>query len=154
MTSKKIAYSHPALRRKSVLIQYCSCAIYYNPRSLERVRMDSRPLWLIVKQRCSGLEVFTIDRHMLPVFSSREEVEAFLHFRGASNGWLARETTCGELVSILYGPCRDVEDISLDPLTQTVEPTSCSRKAFVEALLADDASSSFEEPHMLVGVAS
>ena len=115
--------------------------------------MGSRPLWLIAKYRCSGLEVFTIGRYVLPVFSFREEVEAFLHLKGAAgDGWRVRETTCGELISILYGPCRDVEDISLDPLPERVELMSLSRKAFVEALLGSDTSPAVEEPHML-GVA-
>lgn len=137
----------------SEYIQYYSCTIYCDPQSSERVRMGSRPLWLIVKQRCSGLEVFTLGRHVLPVFSFREEVEAFLHFRSTSDGWLARETTCGELISILYGPCREVEDISLDPLTETVELVRLSRKDFIKALLGSDTSSAVEEPHLL-GAAS
>ena len=115
--------------------------------------MGSRALWLIVKHRFSGLEVLTIGSHVLPVFSFREEVETFLHLRNAADSWQARETTCGELVSILYGPCRDVGHISLDPLTERVELVGLSRKAFVEALLGSDTSSSVEEPHML-GVAS
>lgn len=115
--------------------------------------MGSKPLWLIVRQRCSGLEVFTTGSDVLPVFSFRDEVEAFLHLKGASDGWHARETTCGELVSILYGLYRDVEHISLDPMPEVVELMSLSRKAFVEALLGSDRSSSVEEPHML-GVAS
>ncbi len=86
---------------------------------------------------------------MLPVFSFREEVEAFLHFRSTSDGWLARETTCGELVSVLYGPCKEVEDISLDPLTETVELVRMSRKAFIKALLASDTLSAVEESEML-----
>ncbi len=73
-----------------------------------------------------------------PVFSFREAVEAFLHFEVAGEDWLARETTCGELISILYGPCRDVEHISLDLLPKLVELMSLSRKAFVETLLASD----------------
>lgn len=115
--------------------------------------MGSRPLWLIAKQGCSGLEVFTIGRDVLPVFSFREEIEAFLHLRDAADGWQARETTCGELVSILYGLCRDVEHISLDPLTERVELVGLSRKDFVEALLGSDTSSAVEEPQLL-GVAS
>ncbi len=116
--------------------------------------MGSRPLWLIIRQHFSGLEVFTTDGHVWPVFSFREEAEAFLHLKGAAgDGWRARETTCGELVSVLYGPCRDIEHVSLDPLPQMVELVSMSRKAFVKALLASDTSSSVEEPHML-GVAS
>ena len=117
--------------------------------------MSSRSLWLIVKHRCSGLEIFTSGRDMLPVFNVREEAEVFLHFsRDAGNGWQTKETTYGELVSILYGPCRDVEHISLDPLPGIVEPVGLSRKAFVEALLgSSDTSSAVGEPHTL-GVAS
>lgn len=116
--------------------------------------MHNRPLWLIVKQGCSGLEVFTIGRHMLPVFSFREEVETFLHFRDAAESWHARETTCGELVSILYGPCREVEDVSLDPLPEQVELVGfLSRKAFVEALLGSEIPSIVEESELL-GAAS
>ncbi len=111
--------------------------------------MGNRPLWLIAKQGFSELEVFTIGRHMLPVFSFREEVEAFLNFKGAAEGWQARETTCGELISVLYGPCRNVEDISLDPLPRIVEHMSLSRKVFVEALLATDISSAVAEPYGL-----
>ncbi len=112
--------------------------------------MGSRPLWLIARQRCSGLQVFTIGRDVLPVFSFREEVEAFLHFSDAADGWRARETTCGELVSVLYGPCRDVEHISLDPLIERAELMRLSRKAFVEALLGSDTLSAVEESEMLV----
>ena len=115
--------------------------------------MSSRALWLIVKHRCSGLEIFTRGRHMLPVFSFREEAEAFLHLSGAGDGWHARETTCGELISVLYGLCRDVEDVCLDPLPELVEPVGLSHKAFVEALLMRDTSSAVGESKML-GVAS
>ncbi len=115
--------------------------------------MGNRPLWLIARQGFSGLEVFTIGRHVLPVFSFREEVEAFLHFSDAADGWRARETTSGELVSVLYGPCRDVEHISLDPLPEIVEPVNLSRKDFFKALLGSDTSPAVEEPQLL-GVAS
>ena len=112
--------------------------------------MGNKPLWLIGRQRCSGLEVFTIGRHVLPVFSFREEAEAFLHFKGAADGWHARETSCGELVSILYGPCREIEHISLDPLPKIVEVTSVSRKAFVKALLESEIPSAAAKSEMLV----
>ncbi len=112
--------------------------------------MGSRPLWLITKQGLSGLEVLTTGGYMLPVFSFREEAEAFLYFEGAGDGWQARETTCGELVSILYGPCGDAERVSLDPLPKIAELMSFSRKAFVEALLASEVPSAVEESKMLV----
>ena len=97
--------------------------------------MGSRPFWVIAKQRCNGLEVFTIGTDVLPVFSFREEAEMFLEFGHGADGWQARETTCGELVSVLYGPCRGVAHISLDPVPGMVELVSLSRKAFVRALL-------------------
>ncbi len=115
--------------------------------------MSSRPLWLIAKHHCSGLEVFTIGSYVLPVFSCREETETFLRLRGVGDGWQTRETTCGELVSVLYGPCRAVEHISLDPLPEIVELVGLSRKAFVEALLGSDIPSTVEESEML-GAAS
>ena len=115
--------------------------------------MGTKPLWLIARQRCSGLEVLTIGSYMLPVFSFREEAETFLHFRDAADGWHARETTCGELVSVLDGPCREVEHISLDPLPEVVELVSLNRKAFVEALLGREVPSAVEESEML-GAAS
>ena len=113
--------------------------------------MGSRPLWLITKQGLSGLEVLTTGGYTLPVFSFREEAEVFLHFvEGARDGWQARETTCGELVSILYGPCGDAERVSLDSLPKIAELMSFSRKVFVEALLASEVPSAVEESEMLV----
>jgi hypothetical protein len=100
--------------------------------------MGSRSFWLIVKQRCSGLEVSTIGSNVLPVFSFREEAEMFLRLGEFSDRWSVRESTCGELVSLLYGPCRRVRHVALDPLPELFELVSMSREAFVEALLAGD----------------
>ena len=98
--------------------------------------MGTRPLWLIAEQRCNGLEVFTIGSDVLPVFSFREEAEMFLGLGHAADGWQqARETTCGELVSVLCGPCREVTSVSLDPIPEMIELVSLSRQAFVRALL-------------------
>ena len=97
--------------------------------------MGSRPFWVIAKQRCNGLEVFSIGTDVLPMFSFREEAQMFLGLGRVAEGWQARETTCGELVSVLYGPCRGVAHISLDPVPGMVELVSLSRKAFVRALL-------------------
>ena len=97
--------------------------------------MGTRPLWLIAKQRCNGLEVFTSGSNVLPVFSFREEAEMFLGFGYAADGWQLRETTCGELVSVLYGPWRRVEHVVLDTVPDLVALVSLSRKAFVRVLL-------------------
>ncbi len=117
--------------------------------------MHSKLLWLIVGQRHGGLEVLTVGGRVLPVFSFREKAEAYLlRLVGADGGWRARETACGELVSVLYGPCREAEGVWLDPLPEMVELVSMSRKEFVEALLASNASPAVEEAHVLGGVTS
>ena len=100
--------------------------------------MKSRSFWLIVEQRCGGPEVSTIGRDMLPVFSFREEAKAFLRLGKFSDRWSVRESTCGELVSLLYGPCRRVRHVALNPLPEVFDLVSMSREAFVEALLAGD----------------
>jgi hypothetical protein len=78
-----------------------------------------RPLWLIARGDCSQMKVLTInlcgDREALPVFSFKEEAEMFLQFAVADKGWLVRETTTGELISVLYGPCAGVGRVALDP---------------------------------------
>ena len=51
----------------------------------------------------------------LAVFGFEEEAEMYLRLRGLEVGWWVRETTRGELVSILYGPCAHVGRVTLDP---------------------------------------
>jgi hypothetical protein len=99
--------------------------------------MGTRPLWLIAKQHCNGLEVFTIGSNVLPVFSFREEAKMFLGLGYAADGWQLRETTCGELVSVLYGPCRRVEYVALDPVPDLVALVSLNRNRFISVLLSD-----------------
>ena len=53
------------------------------------------------------------------------------------DGWQARETTAGELLSVLYGPCAGVERVALDPLPEmlverTIGLVSLSRERFVD----------------------
>jgi hypothetical protein len=112
--------------------------------------MGTRPLWLIAEQRCNGLEVFTIGRDVLPVFSFREEAEMFLRLGHNTDGWQIRETTCGELVSVLYGPCREITHVSLDPVPGVVGFASLSREHFIQVLLSEFTPPSVEA----VGVAS
>ena len=76
------------------------------------------PFWLILQRQRGGMEILTTqlsdDRRVLPVFSFEEE--AILYARlGARVGSRARRTSAGELLSILYGPCRGVELVALDP---------------------------------------
>ncbi len=40
----------------------------------------------------------------------------FLRLGTLRTGWQARETSAGELLSFLYGPCGGIERVALDPL--------------------------------------
>ena len=92
--------------------------------------------------RLEPLSVRAGTSKVLPVFSFEEEAEMFLHFGGYdSSGWRARESSVGELVSVLCGPCADVEDVALDPLPEmledaTIDLVGVGRRRFVRRLLA------------------
>jgi hypothetical protein len=78
---------------------------------------------------------------VLPVFSFEEEAQMFLHLGGyAASGWRARESSAGELISVLFGPCLDVEGVALDPLPEMLEDgtiglVEVERRRFVGQLL-------------------
>jgi hypothetical protein len=88
-------------------------------------RAGTQRYWVIAKDAKDGLgqlELLTLDLDgtgkALPVFSFEEEAEMFLWLQRAEGGWEVRETTPGQLVSILYGPCADVGKVMLDPLPE------------------------------------
>lgn len=91
------------------------------------------------------MEVFTIDGagEVLPIFSFEEEAEMFLRLGlPKKEGWRVRETTCGELTSVLHAPCRDIGHVALDPLPETVSEgafgcASLGRKHFIQVLLSE-----------------
>jgi hypothetical protein len=78
---------------------------------------------------------------VLPVFSFEEEAEMFLHLGGYDGyGWRTRESCAGELVSVLLGPCADVDGVALDPLPEMLEDgaiglVEVGRRRFVGQLL-------------------
>ncbi len=80
----------------------------------------TRPLWVITRQDNGRMDVLTIfhgkNGEAVPVFSFEEEAEMFLQLKTLGTCWQARETTPGELVSLLYGPCAGVKSVALDPL--------------------------------------
>jgi hypothetical protein len=101
--------------------------------------------WLIAEKRNNWLEVLTIrtdhDQETLPVFSSEEEAEIILRFRGVTGGWRAKESSAGELVSVRSGPCAGVEKVALDPSPEmivegTVRLVSLLRESFMNLITA------------------
>jgi hypothetical protein len=81
-----------------------------------------RPHWLITKYDHTKMNALTVwlggDSEALAIFGFEEEAEMFLHLRRAAleEGWGVRQTSVGELVSVLYGPCSNAKKVVLDPL--------------------------------------
>ncbi len=77
---------------------------------------------------------------VLLVFCFEEEAEMFLLLGGYDgSGWQVRESSAGELVSVLCGLCADVEGVALDPLPEmledgTIDLVEVERRRFVRQL--------------------
>jgi hypothetical protein len=85
--------------------------------------LRSSPLWIIASHKNKRMEVFTIDLDdyiggsFLAVFTFEEEVQAFLGLlEDERKEWSVRQTTPGELISILQAPYAKVQWVALDPL--------------------------------------
>ena len=100
--------------------------------------------WLITKNQNGGMKVFTTllagGGEALPVFSYEQEAELFLGSLEAGSGWRVRESTAGELISVLCGPCVGANEVALDPLPEMVAEgtlglVNLSRKRFVNLVL-------------------
>lgn len=118
-------------------------------RTSERsmVRRTGSAYWLITKNEGGRIEVLTNglasgEEEVLAVFSYKEEAEAFLGlWEAGGDGWRARESTAGELISVLYGPCAGVEKVALDPLPEMVAQStlglvSLGRERFINLVLS------------------
>jgi hypothetical protein len=65
---------------------------------------------------------------------------------GTSDCWVVRETTAGELTSVLFGLCAGVDRAVLDPLPGSfadplMDLASMGRQAFMESYLKDEETS-------------
>jgi hypothetical protein len=80
--------------------------------------------WLIVDGRDFNPEVFTTrlpsGDQALVVFSFREEGEMYLRLEGGIDRgqWRFYKSSVEELLSVLWGQCRDVGYVVMDPLPQ------------------------------------
>ena len=79
---------------------------------------------------------------VLPVFSFHGEGESFLGLAATETDWWPRETTTGELVSLLLGLCARVDKVALDPLPgcgerETIGLVSTDQRHFVRPLMGE-----------------
>jgi hypothetical protein len=108
-------------------------------------RATRRSFWLIATRAHGRMEVLTIDaggETVLPVFSFQEEGEFFLSLETTEADWRPRETTTGELVSLLLGLCARVDKVALDPLPSLGEReiiglVSTGRRRFIRYLMGE-----------------
>ena len=107
-------------------------------------RAGTQRYWVIAKDGFGQLDLLTVDLggtgQALPVFSFEEEAEMFLWLQTTDDGHEVRETTPGQLVSILYGPCAHVGRVILDPLPEIgarmqISLLGMDRNAFVESVM-------------------
>ena len=116
-----------------------------------KAKITGRWYWLITKHATSKMDVLTVrlgsSGEALAIFSFEEEARMFLDFRLAASeeGWCARLSSVGEVVSVLYGPCSDAKKVVLDPVPEVGSKESVGllnmhRNDFLRFLLGDEPS--------------
>jgi hypothetical protein len=120
------------------------------------VRHPRSKWWMLAKADNLGADVLLANcdsEQALPVFSGEGEAEMFVWLGGAfEEGWRVRETSAGELVSILYGPCAGVGRVALDPSPEmvginAVSLVSVTRERFISWILDSPCSISLGVHH-------
>ncbi|HZY65851.1 MAG: hypothetical protein M3N10_08090 [Actinomycetota bacterium] len=101
--------------------------------------------YLIVRHDNNRLCLLTLsaeDGDTLPVFSSELTARAFLRFNRYGEQWHVRESTAGELISLLMGHIADVDLVTLDPQSarradEAVAPELVNKRDFINALMQE-----------------
>src|SRR4051794_24932287 len=86
----------------------------------QREPQGASPQYIIAKRSNGSLELLRISlaagEIALPVFSFEELAQEFLKYRALGSEWYIRKSYNGEMISLLLGPCTDVERILPNPL--------------------------------------
>jgi hypothetical protein len=102
-----------------------------------------RPVrYLIARHEHNRLELLTLatssEGEALPVFGTERAARDFLLGGAFGGGWRVRESTTGELVSLLMGHPAGVESVALDPRPGIATPDAAElrgKKGYIEALM-------------------
>jgi hypothetical protein len=101
------------------------------------------PVWYLIScrrnNRLKVLRVFSESgRETVPVFGTEEAAGSFLGRGGFGPGWHVRETTAGELISLLLSHLRDVDLVSTDPRDPTrMDLWTTRKKEFIGVLMGE-----------------
>lgn len=97
--------------------------------------------YLIVRHTHHGMEVLSSadDEAILPVFSTKPAAGEYLRSRALGPQWQIRESTAGELISLLMGHIADVDLVALD-LAPESSPGTALGTAVGEGVLFDSLS--------------
>ncbi len=83
-----------------------------------------RPYWLVARERGGRVEVLVAHLAsgptVLPVFGFEEEAGLFVLLGAVGRGWGVWEAEAGTLVSMLRGPLKEVERVSLDLMPRVI----------------------------------
>jgi hypothetical protein len=107
-------------------------------------RPDVPRYWIITKHDQSQLRALTVSlssgEEALAAFSFKEEAELFLMLEQVSEDWQIRESSAGEITSLLLGPYVDVKRVALDPASEMLAQkmgglVSLDRQRFMDIIL-------------------
>jgi hypothetical protein len=90
--------------------------------------------WVVFADECRLTCPLTLSleggKEALAVFSHQEEADMLLRWFGTvGEGWRIRQTSAGEVVSLLYGPCCGANTVALDPSPQMLADSFISTVA-------------------------
>ena len=117
------------------------------PSPKETVYHGSRLRYLIARRETHRLEPLTLAAkptgEALLVFCTERAARDFLRRGGFGGDWWVRESSTGELVSLLFGHLT-VDRVALDPPSglTTPELPSTGKKEFIAALMGESLASS------------
>lgn len=104
-----------------------------------------RHRYLIARHGYRGLELphlfLNSGEEILPVFSSRAVASRFLSSVVFGEGWYVREFSAGELVSVLFSLCAEIEQVLFNPLPEALVGDEgltsflVDRDSFIESLI-------------------
>jgi hypothetical protein len=99
--------------------------------------------YLIARHENNRLELLTLAAisggEVLPVFGTERAARDFLRGGGFGGSWWVRESSAGELVSLLLGHLADVDIVALDPHPGPPDAglQGKSKKEFIDALVGE-----------------